>query len=450
MKRIMLNLFIFCGLFSLVSAQDKIVINFSNKTIKLPTTCKEIKNIKKNGYYIEIININLNMFKVFLTSVDTILSKPQQTPAFGNFNLDAISKIVAGISPISTPALKAQLNPVETNKYVKNTMQNYEDTIALTKFVIERLAEHIDSLKLKVYMFKLNSLKLDSLQNKYNFDIDSALSYVRELRDSISHLKIMIIINKARYEGFVNSNLIEIAKDLSLVARDKLNKESYNNLLITMTDALTSISADKTNELLSPIVFIKNNKDNAYLSLPFQFLGEQAKIKISIVPRDEKYNLQSYYTQIVFPQKVKNYIVVGLSFYGSNLCDSAYSTIESQAKDSIYIKKEENVSKRELGIAALLHFGTKFGYKCKLGAHFSLGAGISISDKIKPRFLGGGGFSCGEKHKLVIDGGLIVGYVNRRSSNTKLSQEYSKAPENITISTIDFGYFASIGYVYQF
>lgn len=224
-------------------------------------------------------------------------------------------------------------------------------------------------------------------------------------------------------------------------------------MLITLADALSSISADKTNELFSTIVLLENNTNNTYTSLPIQFTGEQAKVKISIIPRDEKYNLQSYYTQIVYPQKIPNYIVVGLSLYGSSLYDKAYSIVETKGTDTIYnIKKEENTSKGEIGIAALIHYGTILNENdtAKLGAHVSLGAGISISDIIKPRFLFGGGLSYGEKHKFTFDCGIIVGYVNELSSNWNLSQPYPIKPEDITVLKIGVGIFWSIGYVYQF
>ena len=161
-----------------------------------------------------------------------------------------------------------------------------------------------------------------------------------------------------------------------------------------LSDAFASISADKTNELLSSIVFIQNNDSKTYTSLPIKFNGEQAKVQIFITPRDEKYNLQSYYSQIIFPQKIKTYTVVGISFYGSSLYDRAYSTIKTKVNNSTYNYsfKEENSSKAELGIAALLRYDKKWNDDNNFGGHFNIGAGVSISNKIKPRVLFGGTF----------------------------------------------------------
>lgn len=449
MKEIILILIIFWGLFTVGSAQEipeTIEIDFSAKTIKTPN----IENIKKNGYYqIKIKHINLNLYKVTLAAVDTILSKPQQTPAFGNFNLDAISKVVSGISPISTTKLRPDVAALSKGEYINNRMLKEIKSNAYNKYLIEKRAMRIDNLKLEVYKIRLGALKLD-YKHITNLDINNELYYVSKLRDSIAMQKDMIIKDRDKYDLFVDSFMNEIALKPGLIENNKFIKESYGNLLITLTDLLSSISADKTNELLSPIVFIENNKNNTYLSLPFQFTGEQAKVKISIIPRDEKYNLQSYHTQILIPQELKYYRVVGLSLYGSSLYDKAYSIIEHPEDTTYIIKEADNISKGELGIAALLHYGRKLNETTKYGIHFNLGAGISISDKIKPRLLLGGGFSFGERHKLVIDGGLIVGYVNELSSTLELEHHYTTKPEIITISNIDYGGFGSIGYLYQF
>ena len=148
LNRIILSLFTCCSLLNLVTAQktETIVIDFSTKTNpKIPA------KIKEGEYYqIKIKNINLNLFKVSVTSIDTILSKPQQTPTFGNFSLDALSKAIEGISPLSTSGDKTKEVTAIENEGIKTTMNEELDKLAHAKKSIDSIATRIDSLKLEV------------------------------------------------------------------------------------------------------------------------------------------------------------------------------------------------------------------------------------------------------------------------------------------------------------
>lgn len=461
MKR--LNFTLLICLFSILTiAQKKIQIDFSTKT----TPTIDVNNIKQGEYYqIVINNINQNLFKVSLTTIDTILSKPQQTPTFGNFDLDALSKVIAGISPLSTTIswqnftetfslLKSRASfdapIIEASSGIVDRMDEEKGKLSTAKQSVEQIAVRIDNLKLEVYKLKLSSFKLANPSGTYDFN--KALEDLEKIRKDISDLKTDISTKKNSYEAFSTTNKVAIAKDPDLAANDKSIKESYEKFLSVLSDALTSISADKANELLSSIVFMENNSDNTYTSLPIQFMAEQTKVTISVTPRDEKYNLQSYYAQITFPQTINNYTVVGISFYGSSLYDKSYSTIKTKINDSTfnYNFQDENASKAELGIAALLRHGQKWNNDNNFGGHLSIGGGISISNKIKPRFLFGGGFSFGKKHMLAFDLGGVVGYVDRLSNSIDTSKTYLEKPENITVSKLGVGAFLSIGYVYQF
>ncbi|WP_316834761.1 hypothetical protein [Pedobacter nutrimenti] len=70
---------------------------------------------------------------------------------------------------------------------------------------------------------------------------------------------------------------------------------------------------------------------------------------------------------------------------------------------------------------------------------------------MKPRLLTGIGFSVGVKHMFTFDVGGIFGYVDRLSSAyTGEDEELSAKPENVTVSKLSAGGFASIGYLYKF
>ncbi len=450
-----------------------IIIDFASKP--LPTLA--VENIKPGEFYqIKIDNINQNLFKVSLTSADTVLSTPQQTPTFGKVDLDMFSKIITGIGPFATSVAQTQVadgaldidrlaaymeymkyatpgdvKPIK-KKEIEERMTKEDGNLSRAKLSIDQIVARIDSLKLEVYKLKLYALKVTNPATTFNFT--QALQAVENVRDSISALTADLSTKKKSYEAFSSDdkNKEIIAKDSALAKADDLIKKAYDKSLTALSELQASVSADKTYELLSQLVFIENNASNTYTSLPIQLNGERSKVNLSITPRDEKYNLQSYYTQIVFPQNIKPYTVVGLSFYGSNLHDKAYSTIKTMINDSTasYSFKEEDLTKAEVGVAALLRFGTKFKNSDKFGIHGSIGAGVSLSNKIKPRVLFGGGFSYGKKHMFALDFGGILGYVDRLSSAIDLSQAYLEKPETITVSKLRVGVFASIGYVYQF
>lgn len=468
MKKYKILLITFIAFSNVTFAQNlrTIQIDFSSKAI--PTL--NVNDIQHGAYYqIKINNINQNLYKVSLTSIDTVLSKPQQTPTFGDFNLDALSKVISGISSLSTSITQTEslqtiteafsivkskdlfaAPVVAANKGIVDRMEQEKNALSLAKQSIEQITIRIDSLKLEVYKLKLNSYKISNPSSAFNFN--HALTDLEKIRKDISDLKVVITTKMNSYEAFSISNKATIANNADLMSNDKSIKEAYEKFLSAIADSLTSISSDKANELLSSIVFVENNAGNIYTSMPIQYLGEQAKVQISITPREEKYNLHSYYTQLVFPQIIKPYTVVGLSFYGSSLYDKAYSTIKTKINDSTsnYKFLEENSSEAELGIAALLRYGKKWDNNNTFGTHLSIGAGISISNKIKPRFLFGGGLSFGKKHMLAFDFGGIVGYVDRLSNTIDLNKIYPEKPENITVSKIGIGAFISMGYIYQF
>lgn len=187
--------------------------------------------------------------------------------------------------------------------------------------------------------------------------------------------------------------------------------------------------------------------------MPLQFTKEQAIVDITIEPRDlATYKIQTFKTSITFPASKLSYAGVGASFYTSKLYDEVYSLEGFASNDSVthYRAREESVTKREVGMAALLRVGTRFE-KCEwLGIHGSIGPGISIGDKVKPRVLAGGGLAIGTKHCFSLDVGAIAGYVERLSTIYNSDKVLTVKPENVTVSKLKADLFLSLGYLYRF
>jgi hypothetical protein len=432
--------------------QKIIEINFSEKS--LPEY--NFRHINKGEFYkIKLEGINLNLYKVLLNVHDTVPGKPLETPAFGNFNLDILSKLVAAVGPMSASVTQAPVKPlVPPSEQQKVTFEKIDwkmdSTICYqTSFtrVAEEDANEIDTLKLYVYKIRLNSLRIDY---KYSLlDVENILKHIRVAVDAVKELRTRIQKSSDSYDGLSYAIKESINKYESLAAKDKTIKSSFIRLQGFTTDLLSSITADKVYELLMPLVSIQNNAKNTYTSLPMQFMGNQANIKISVVPRDEKLNLQTYNTQIVFPVK-KTYADIGLSYYVSKLCDSAYTIVETVSPDTSYSVKKEQSDGYEMGLTALLRVGKKFGGKENFGGHISMGAGISISNKVKPRLFAGAGLSYGEKNMIALDAGAAMGYVDRLSDGVTVSTDYQFKPETIIVSKPDIRLFIALGYIYHF
>ena len=171
---------------------------------------------------------------------------------------------------------------------------------------------------------------------------------------------------------------------------------------------------------------------------------------VSITPRDTKYNLQSYSTQIIFPLVPQRYNVTGISYYCSGLTDEEYSI--EKPTDTSYRYSFRSGTEGEGGLAASYRAGIKLT-KCPwLGFHASIGAGMSISKKIRPRILLGGGLSFGKKHMLAVDCGFIFGYVDRKNSTLDFTKTYSEKqrPEPIIVSQLERSCYLSVGYLFSF
>jgi hypothetical protein len=452
-------------LFPVKPALKKIYFNFSSKENPTLNIC----GIKKGDYYQVIINnINLNLYKVLLTSVDTVLSKPITTPIFGNFDLAELLKVIPGIASSVTSAAptsadsskvgakskkgKSSLLPINlVEQNIIRKMIKEKDTLFKTQKSLEQIAFRIDTLKYVVYTKKLNSLKIENPKEPENIT-EGVLSEIERIRKEIYISIDSTIVHKKNYEVVSINNGEAIANIPYLTTNDKAIKESYDTLLKSFSDVLNSISAEKTYDFLSQIVLVENNSGNTYTSLPIQFTGEQAKVSLTITPRDEKYNLQSYHTRIVFPQNSRDLILVGVSLYISGLYDETYSAVEMRQNSTpLYIiRKEMNGSRAELGVAALVRKSKILDDELNIGGHLSLGTGMSISNTAKPRFLIGGGLSIGDKNKVAVDVGVIAGYVDRFSSVYYHSRIFDEKPDNLTVSRLSTGLFFSVGYAYQF
>jgi len=455
-------------LHSLLRAQTptEITYDLKAKTLTAPDGLQKLK--PGDWYIIKINEINQVLYKVSINHSDSIISKEIPMPTFGSFPLEALGTLVGGISPQTTVINKVprvgggdksgSLEVVHTVP-VGEEMEKYKGE--LEKFLLElrRIKAGIDNAQLEVYKFVLNGEKNEPTANAGS-DYETTLANVITLRNDIQKAQKDIIARQKEYLAYSEKIQDDIEALPNGPLKDNLKKTdadikvSFTQLLTTCAEAQASIAADKVKELLSVLIHTENNNVRTYTSLPLQFTKEQATVEILVEPRKPEYMLQTYKTSLTFPIERKKYFGVGVSFYGATLHDDAYSLEGFAVNDSVshYRIHEEKSTKAEIGMAALFRFGTKFGKGEFAGYHASIGPGVSISDKVKPRLLTGGGLSFGNKHMFTVDVGLIFGYVDRLTSayQNDLAAELTVKPEKVTVSKISAGGFFSVGYLFKF
>jgi len=456
MKKNLISFICVFFLFESVNAQDccKIVeIEFNGSINKGGSSKSKLsipKKIKLGEFYqVKIKNINQNLFLININNTDTILSTKSKTPTFEDLNL-------------SLPKLEDKSTQSLDIASIKNTtsgtidalseilLKNYVAIIEFNKSV-SKIVDNIDQLKAKINKVRLQALLITGGQDSsgsnfesYVSDLQSASNNLKDVNNKVSECFKKYLQDTKDYQNSISDNDYYKKADEAV----KVNFEELQKNIVSLKE---SISADKAFEYLFTMVTINNNSKGDYYSLPLQYSGEQTRLLVSITPRDTKYNLQSYSTQIIFPLVLPKYNVTGVSYYFSWLTDEEYSI--EKPTDTTYRYSFQSGTKGEGGLAASYRAGIKMFPKSEcFGAHISLGAGLSLSKKIRPRILLGAGFSFGKKHMLAVDGGFIFGYVDKKNSTLDFTKTYSEKqrPEPIIVSQIEKSFYLSIGYLFSF
>ncbi|TRW21557.1 hypothetical protein FMM05_20075 [Flavobacterium zepuense] len=463
-KKLLLALLLFLTLSGTVSAQEKettdskkvipISFSFGSKSIIEP---ESLKKIKPGEYYQVVINgINQNLYKVSINHADSTLTKALEMPSFSTFPIETISTLIASINPRTTTVLKNG-SGTKLSEPVGDTMAEYKIKLTGHLAILQQIRKSIDSLQLESYQYTLEQLRVKPT-NKQGYNYGTALAGIIKIRNKIAEAQIKILKGQQDYLKFSEDRKDEIEEKKATVKEnlktaDAEIKAAFTALVTSCSEAQATVSADKVKELMTSVVHAENNADTIYRSMPLQFTKEQAIVDITIEPRDPAtYKLQTYRTSVTFPASKLSYAGVGVSFYTSKLYDEVYSLEGFAVNDSVthYRAREESVSKREIGITALLRVGTRIKKYEWLGIHGSIGPGISIGEKVKPRLLAGGGLAIGTKHCFTLDAGVIAGYVERRSALSSPDEVFTVKPDNVTVSKLKADFFFSLGYLYRF
>ncbi len=97
----------------------------------------------------------------------------------------------------------------------------------------------------------------------------------------------------------------------------------------------------------------------------------------------------------------------------------------------------------------MVRYAFKFKPQDKNYCQIGFGPGVSVADKVRPRVMGGLGWSSGGRHNFVIDAGCILGYTDRLSVVYDEQTFYHSIPGNLTVSKLNLSYYFSIVYMFH-
>ncbi len=434
----------------LLAQEELITLDFESKTFTDSIVGKGFK--KGNFYKVCIENINLNLYKVSIKTKDTTIVKELKTPTFEDISFSNLSSLAASFNEKSI-----SIKPQDTSQLLEGACEYIardlkDSAIKLKENYIDNLDllnDEFISLRTTIYK-KRWDFYLSSARNNSTFDYITLLNTVSNINKRLSEISSELESDIKKYNDLLNgkgesSQCVENNKDLKLDVTAFL--KLLNETKAKIDEFKKTLSPEKIDELIKSFFFLSDI--NNYESVPFQYIGDKEKITIDIEPKSPDYNLQHYTTSIFIPQfENDNYWSIGASFFISSLNDKKFSIIgTTEGEETTYMVFEEKNDDYEIGIATLM----RYGWLCKnnFGSHLSFGPGINIGKSIRPRILIGGGFSVGDTHRFSLDIGGIVGYVDKQSNGIDINQIYTVIPETTTVTRINFGYFASIGYFFN-
>ncbi|MEQ8925700.1 MAG: hypothetical protein RLO81_07775 [Fulvivirga sp.] len=449
-----------------------IKLNFEDKKLDYSQVDEESEIQEGQFYQFKIENINMNLYDVKINTLDSTVSSSINMPTFGTLQLEALSAIVENIGSVTASKSKFEAIEDELNDNFKtvslsaipNATKGKGNFKELTE-IGKKLISYKEALLLLNKKLKYKELSVENLKTRvtksifYNLDqleIDDHISS-KNLIDSISEMRISIIklrdkvlTDYSLYLVYEKTIIDKIKDEKDFKTVNEAIKKSFSDLVITIDALFDSLNNENAKKLIESIIFLEKNKNQDYLSSQFQFNGERAILKYAITPRDSKFNLPTYKSSLIFPERSNKFISVGLSFYTSNLHDEVYSFESNPAPDTTFSIVEEDVSGFEIGMASIVRVGKVVNNEKMISGHFSFGPGVSITNKVRPRLLIGGGLSKGEKHMIALDAGIIVGPVDKLSKTIGVNDSYPEPINDPTISDLNIGWFLSLGYHFNF
>lgn len=441
-------------------------------------------------YQVKVIGVNLNLYKVVVNGRDSSTAKPLAFPAFGDIAVDAISTLVGGVSLVTSASEPLPFVPVTDTKgqikmysnmpaldAVHKYAQSLKGTVKpdpVRDFMRQLLAQRSSNISglakdLNGIKQRIDAINLKVQQRSYALrGLEKPIATTNTIDTHLNDIAI-IRLELLQKQGEVNALQQELADwgryqlILDLYSRDKDVKTDADNigkaleaLASNASAQLVSIDPANTSKLLDMLHTLELNAGKDYISMPFQYNGGEGKITIALVPTESGSRLPSYSSAYKFPAPSCTYWGITGGAYAAGLYSEAFSTSTATSiigGDTLatYSLVDEDVKRYEIGVYSLLTVGWNLGVNSPVGFHFVVGPGVGIAEKVRARMLLGGGFSFGREHSIVVNGGVMAGYVDRRSAAFAKDGPYSApADKPITVAKLDESWFVSLGYLFKF
>ncbi|REG78228.1 hypothetical protein [Algoriphagus antarcticus] len=130
-----------------------------------------------------------------------------------------------------------------------------------------------------------------------------------------------------------------------------------------------------------------------------------------------------------------------------------FETIQQNDSTQNFKLVEENEIDGEIGVAALFHAGRRLNVgSLELGAHLSVGTGVSLGEEVRARMLYGGGIAFGKKNQLTFDIFRATGYVDRlgkQGIENGFDYVYLEKP-TVLVKQLQSDWGISVGYMFNF
>jgi hypothetical protein len=471
MKKLLLSLIVLISTLQISLARNEadtikheVKFSFSN-----PLAIKYPKQIKSGDFYKVVVEgINLNNYIVQLQNSDTVYSaKALDFPVFGSVDISDLDfssfDITTFYKKVEESANKNKATEIRNyNSDISRINQQItasKDTLDNFKNELTKINKEIDKLYFDFAKVRILAKAQPMIESDVKLSIDDKLKAFIKLKDELGKLEVKFGKNlKGFNDFFVDPDvtiIIEKPENLGLKQQKEEVTSSYADKKKNLNELQSSVSTANVEKAIVSVYQLYQT--TTYTSLPIQFNGEEAELRMKFIPKDSASNLQSYTLSPIKFGRSPWYWAVGPSLYYSKLQEERVGLETIQVNDSIQNFKAlpESALKGELGVAALFHFGRKLNLPkgVDMGIHFSVGTGVSLSDEIRPRLLYGGGFSVGERHHLTVDLGWATGYVNRVS--TRITGDpngydtiYPVKPD-VLVTSLETKFFIGVGYMFR-
>lgn len=420
-------------------------------------------------YRLRIVHINPLLYKITMGVRDTAALAPLPFPTYGSLGISDLAGLAAGLT--ATVVVPPKVDKATQKKMIEigSAFPNFSDNVKADNLLTKRIQDikkQITSLATYTKDLDTSLLYYSKLVSKSYLDYTAtdvpslpsaaefkdAVEQFGKLRGDLATLRQRVDSSNAAYIAAFTPLRAAIATNADLKKKSSLIDTTYQRFSATLTKVLAGTTAEGVQTLLVALTNAANNSALQYVSLPQQFTKDQSRLRIDIVPRSSTYAVGEFHTQLVYPLNSKHFWGVSTGFFMSQLTSEAYST-SAQAPAggaTTYRLVSEDPGKFEYGLSAMVRVGTLLHpSSSSVGVQFGFGPALAVGTKVRPRLLLGGGLVAGRAHKLLVDGGLALGYVDRLSRAFDPNSAYAIAPpDNPVVSTLKTSFYFGLHYLF--